>query len=411
MAEKREPLNWYKAFGFEEENFCFQMAWILGQAYDRQADIAEVMATCYNITDGDVLSWYREFLKTADRVFQIGVECEAKGHLISAGEAYHRASNYYRGAEFYLHRDPKDARALGAARKAVDCFQRAMKLLGVPVEYVRIPFEETTLPGYLYRPMAGGKDAPLLIVQTGFDGTAEELYGTANAAIKRGYYCLIFEGPGQGQALRAQGLLFRHDWENVIAPVVDYALATTACDPQRLAILGYSFGGWLVGRAACFEHRPRVYVADPGAYSFGEGASQHFPADLIKLVESDPDAFNSQIERMRGRSVVMDWGISDGMWKFGCDSPAEFIKKIQAYSLTDDLVRQITSHMVIIDSEGEDMAGEGQPQRMYKAIQGSKEYMLFTVDEAAEAHCQIAAYSALYQRVFDRLDELFGISA
>jgi hypothetical protein len=37
---------------------------------------------------------------------------------VSAREAYLRASNYYRTAEFYIHADPKDERYLAAARRS-----------------------------------------------------------------------------------------------------------------------------------------------------------------------------------------------------------------------------------------------------------------------------------------------------
>ena len=44
------------------------------------------------------------------------------------------------------------------------------------------------------------------------------------AALARGYNCLIFEGPGQGELIREQRIPFRPDWEKVVTPVVDFAL-------------------------------------------------------------------------------------------------------------------------------------------------------------------------------------------
>jgi alpha-beta hydrolase superfamily lysophospholipase len=40
------------------------------------------------------------------------------------------------------------------------------------------------------------------------------------AAVDRGYVCLTFDGPGQGQTLHEQGLYFRSNWESVITPSV-----------------------------------------------------------------------------------------------------------------------------------------------------------------------------------------------
>jgi hypothetical protein len=52
--------------------------------------------------------------------------------------------------------------------------------------------------------------------------------------------------------------------------------------------------------------------------------------------------------------------------------------------------------------------GEGQPAKLYARLTCPKDMLVFTIDEAAEAHCQIAALSVLYQRTFDWLDEFYA---
>ena len=408
MTDVDKPLGWFKAFGFEESNFAFQAAFALGQVYDGCGDIGEVLETCYRIKDSDVESWYREWKKTADRVFAVAETCEKKGHKISAGEAYQKASSYYDISQFYKHEDPKDAEALDAARKAVYCFQKAMQLLNVPVEIIRIPYEESTLPGYFYKsPVTDGK-RPLVIVQSGFDGTAEDLYGNAMAAMKRGYNCLIFEGPGQGQVLREQNLLFRHDWETVITPVIDYAESRPDVDTDKMAVIGYSMGGYLVPRAACFEHRPKAFIANGGVYDFSAAARAAMGPEVYQLVHSDPDAFNAAMMEAKKGSVVLNWALNDSKWKLGGESYAATIKEMEKYALNDDLLSGIRSHMLICDAEAEDIIEESQAKTLFDAIpNNNKEYLLFTVEETAEAHCQPSAFSVLYQRTFDWLDEFF----
>lgn len=46
----------------------------------------------------------------------------------------------------------------------------------------------------------------------------------ADAALKRRYNCLLFDGRGQGRNLIRGNSYLRTDWENVITPVIDYAL-------------------------------------------------------------------------------------------------------------------------------------------------------------------------------------------
>ncbi|ANN65415.1 alpha/beta hydrolase family protein [Bordetella bronchialis] len=67
------------------------------------------------------------------------------------------------------------------------------------IDPVEVPYEGRTLPGYFHR--AGDGVRPLLIMHTGFDGSAEEKHWSgARAAVERGYHVLCFDGPGQFQA-------------------------------------------------------------------------------------------------------------------------------------------------------------------------------------------------------------------
>src|SRR5205823_2018303 len=99
----------------------------------------------------------------------------------------------------------------------------------------------------------------------------------AVAALRRGYHCLLFDGPGQGRPLIEQGLVMRPDWENVVRPVVDHALSRPDVDPQRLALIGWSFGGYLAPRAASGEHRLAALIADPGQWDLGEALRDALP--------------------------------------------------------------------------------------------------------------------------------------
>ena len=78
----------------------------------------------------------------------------------------------------------------------------------------------------------------------GFDGSQEEmLHISGFAALERGFSVLTFEGPGQPTVVRQQGLGFRHDWEQVVTPVVDHCEGIPEIDTGGLALLGLSFGG------------------------------------------------------------------------------------------------------------------------------------------------------------------------
>ncbi|MFB8239595.1 alpha/beta hydrolase family protein [Kitasatospora purpeofusca] len=203
------------------------------------------------ITEGDYASWYTEWLATADRVSGQAEEALAAGHRVSARDGFLRASNYYRSAEFFLHGHPCDPRHDHAYDRSVACFRSAAALFNPIVEPVEIPYEGTTLPGYLYRVDDSGTPRPTLIMHNGFDGTAEELhFFGAMAGVERGYTVLVFDGPGMPGPRHREGLVFRPDWENVVTPVVDFAEKLPDVDSSRIALLGISMGGILVPRAA-----------------------------------------------------------------------------------------------------------------------------------------------------------------
>ena len=45
----------------------------------------------------------------------------------------------------------------------------------------------------------------------------------------------MLEGPGQGGVIRRQKIPFRHGWEKVVTPVMDYALTKDKeIDPNRI---------------------------------------------------------------------------------------------------------------------------------------------------------------------------------
>jgi len=400
---------------FHDPQFAYQLRRTIGHTFYGGADIGECIATAHRITEGDFESWYQEWLKTADRVCAIADSCLADGHLVSAREAYLRASNYYRAAEFYLHGDPSDPRILETWGKSRDCFATAAELLPFPVEAVEIPYENTTIPGYLFLVDDSGIPRPTLILHTGYDGTLEELYfDGALAAVRRGYNCLAFEGPGQGRVIREQHITFRPDWENVVTPVVDYALTRPEVDPDRIALMGLSLGGYLAPRAAAYEHRIAACIANSGVYDCFENVAAGFhqsPEELKEYLTQDPSGFDEMISQEETSNTELRWLVEQGMWVFGVDSPHEWALTWVDYAMKDnegeDIAHLITCPTLVCDSET-DRSVAGQAEKLYDHLTCTKEYMLFTSEDAAEEHCQVGASALSHQHIFDWLDETFA---
>jgi len=399
---------------FSDPELQFQLTRALGDTAYGGADVGECLSTSERITEGDVDSWYAEWYETAERVLSLAETSLAAGHEVSAREAYLRASTYYAMAEFYLHGDPSDPRIRESSAKSRDCFARAAELSSPAIEPVLIPYEDTTLPGYFYRVDDSGTPRPTLILQTGFDGTQEELYNQgAIAAVRRGYNCLTFEGPGQGEVIREQGIPFRYDWEKVITPVVDYVMSRPEVDQEKVALFGISLGGYLAPRGAAFEPRLAALIADGGVfepwYPACTSIAPYYPTSggtaegLIEAIRDDPDDFDQGIEEVMGESIQLNWFIGNGMFTFGVDKPSAFLVAFSQYSMAG-VAEQISCPTLVIDSDN-DTSMKGEAQRLYDALTCPKDFILFTTEEGAGLHCQMGAMLLAHQHIFDWLDE------
>ena len=262
---------------FDDPIFSSLLLRTIAESYYKGADIGECLSTAYRIRVSDFERWYKEWTKTAKRIHRLSERCMSEGHLKSVNEAYMRASNYYRTAGFLLveHDDPRFHTSIENSK---EYFRNAISTFSFKVDSIEIPYEGTTLLGYYYynekqnteyQNMGNMGDAhqpgmeerigkfevpnsnnyPTLIVHGGLDSLLEELYSyAADPAIERGYNCLTFEGPVQGEVIRKQKIPFRHDWEKVVTPVLDFIVSRSKkfnVDLKRVALMGISM--WVFG--------------------------------------------------------------------------------------------------------------------------------------------------------------------
>jgi pimeloyl-ACP methyl ester carboxylesterase len=391
-------------FLFEDESFSFETLRAAGFANYGGADLGEILVTARRIPEGDEVAWHREWKATAERVEALGRESLAAGRKVSAREALLRASNYFRTAEFYRRDDPKnDPEVVELSARSRDTFITAAELFDFDFQRVEIPYEGTTLPGYLYS--LGDAPRPTVIYNSGYDSTLEESYfAIAAAALARGYNVLAFDGPGQGAALRKQGLVFRPDWEAVITPVIDFALTRREVDPDRIALFGYSLGGYLVARAAAFDQRPAAIVLDDGVFDFYAAMKNSMPPFLTEWIEQGrDDAAIPVLAMLRAFSTQVRWAMRNGVWAMGVDSDAALAREFRRYTL-DGVADRITSATLVLDAEN-DQFFKGQPEKVAQALTKAPTTLVALGEaEGAGEHCHMGAMSRAHQVIFDWLD-------
>ena len=386
-------------FLYDDESFSFEALRAAGYATYGGAELGEVLVTVRQIPEGDEEAWSSRWAATAARVERIGRDALAAGHRVSAREALLRASNYYRTADFYRREDPaNDVESARLAKLSRQTFADAADLLDIPARAVRIPYEGTTLPGYLFLADDSGRPRPTVLYHGGYDSTLEEDYlALAAGALRRGYHVLAFDGPGQGSTVREQGLHFRPDWEAVVTPAVDFALTLPEVAADRLVLIGTSLGGYLAARAAAFEHRLAACVLHDGVYDFHAvfAATAEATANLP-----------GGLETLMAHSVAARWAIRNGLWTFGVANVEELEDAAKPYTI-DGIADRITCPTLVLEAEN-DQFFANQPRRVYDALTCPKELISFREDEGGGEHCHAGAMALWHQRAFDWLDTVLA---
>jgi pimeloyl-ACP methyl ester carboxylesterase len=394
-------------FLFKNESFSFETLRAAGFSNYGGSDLGEVLVTARQIPDGNETAWLKSWKATAERVHGIARASLKQGHAVSAREAFLRASNYYRTAEFFQRRDPANDPEVSALSSASrEAFISASRLLGTPFEIIKIPYEGTTLPGYLFLVDDSGTPRPTIIYNNGFDSTQEESYfAIGAAALRRGYNVLAFDGPGQGAAIRQQKLVFRPDWEAVITPVINYALTREEIAPKKLVLFGYSLGAFLVARAAAFEHRPAAMLLDDGIFDFHEAFRKALPSFVRTWIDSGQDRKALPLLKLKmAVATSTRWGLNNGVWTFGAKSVVEFVRQTKQYTL-EGIVDKIKTPALILDAENDQFL-KGQPEILHAALKCTKRLVTLTNAEGAGEHCHMGAMWRLHQVMFDWLDEV-----
>jgi pimeloyl-ACP methyl ester carboxylesterase len=388
-------------FLFDDNSQSFEALRAAGYAAFAGADLGEVLVTCRNIPEGDDEAWSTEWAATAARIEGIAREALGAGHGVSAREAFLRASNYYRAADFYRREDPdNDPESMRLYQAAKDTFAEAVNLFEAPVRALEIPYENTTLPGYLFLVDDSGAQRPTVLFHGGFDSTLQEdYYVIVPGALRRGYNVICFDGPGQGDNIR-KGMTFRPDWEAVVTPAVDYALTMPEVDPDRIVLMGMSLGGYLAARAAAFEHRLAACVLYDGVWDTSAAL-----APLAAAIAATPGG----IKTVMANNTGARWMLSNGFWTYGAKDFEDLERISKPYTL-EGVADRITCPTLVLDAENDEFF-KGQADQVYAALTCEKELILFREDEGGGEHCQEGALFLLHQRTFDWVDNLFSRGA
>ncbi len=381
--------------------FTFQIG--LGRAYHSAGNPGKILYIAGQTEDGNYDSAFAAFKDAGDEARAQAEASLARKHAVSALEAYTWAQNYYDCATYFADGSKDPSQLEPTWELHYDCWVKSLGLLEPAGEAVSIPYEKTELRGFYFRAASDLKKRPLVIMNNGSDGSLldMQMFGGA-AALKRGYNVLMFDGPGQGYALWKQNLYFRHDWEKVLTPVVDFAVKRADVDARRIAAIGVSQGGYWVPRACAFERRIAAMVADPGVVDVSTAWLDPLPEAMKQLLNGDQkDAFDAEMAKL-GDSP-MGALLRFRMRPYGFASPFDTYKAVQNYHLRD-LAREIHCATMITSPENETF-WPGQSKEFNELLNTTRVVTPFTVSDGADLHCEPRALGLRDARIFDWLDE------
>jgi pimeloyl-ACP methyl ester carboxylesterase len=343
--------------------------------------IDEIRAAAARIHD--YTDYTREFLALGDAALARGDNLEG---------AY-----YLRSAEFYMGKDD--------SRKQPSRLQY-LKLMrahfGLADSRFEVPYEDGVLSAF--RPAPPSQSKGTIVLFMGFDSYIEEVFPMQLYFHEAGYDVVSFDGPGQGVVLEDGHMPMTPDWHKPVKAILDFF------ELDDVTLIGGSLGGCLAIRAAAFEPRVRRVVANDILTNFFEamlgqmkGSAQK---ELSALLEVGADhVVDKLVGRVMKGSLVMDWGIEQGMFVTGTSTPSEFFREMQRYR-TDDVSVVVEQDVLLLAGAEDHYVPLQQLDDQIRSLTHARSLTLrvFTRDEQGHEHIQVGNYGLQFRVIKDWIE-------
>jgi pimeloyl-ACP methyl ester carboxylesterase len=376
----------------EHYRWSADMLAIISTAPYGGAEISELDRAGRKLRDhlGDDQVWFGTWREGGDILRRRASTAEERGHPITAATNYLRACSHYQHADHFRH--PKDDKALAVFRKSIDCFHKYAELTDRPrIEKVEIPYEGKSLPAYFIHAENTTEKRPPCIVRFGGFDTQKELQYLRGIPdlVRRGFSCLLVDGPGMGEVIRFRGILLRHDYEVVGTACVDYLETRPDVDKNRIAVIALSLGGYFAPRCAAFDKRFKACIA--------WGSMWDFHAMWMRVLQRS--------KNLQAKGAPLSVPAEHLMWVFGVKTLEEGLKKVEPFNL-DGIAQELECPFLLLHGTNDEQVPLSDAETLFKAV-GSKDktFRVFTPEEGGAQHCQRDYLTLACDTMFDWLEE------
>jgi pimeloyl-ACP methyl ester carboxylesterase len=397
----------FRGRNMDVATYPFRFMRILGIAGTGGCEPSECFLTLEKIRDHDEKSWILEWVNLAECTERLAEESMLSHQTATACQAYLRACSYYQTAMFSL--SPKDTRLFEYLSHSRELFHRVAGILSPKIEVLGIPFGNATLPAYF---LSGGQPkGPTLLVVNGGDSTNEEMvHFIGIAAARRGWNCLIFEGPGQWSALQQNpGLVMTVEYEKPVKAVMDYLLSRDDVDPEKVVLYGLSLSSLLGARAAAFEKRicACILVGGP-VVDVNKAWEAVRPPWVKKTIPGIWDFLFGLLMKVNAQFAGL---VNHFEWSLGVSSLRGVLDAFVPFNIRG-LGSKIECPALILEGEGEyaqtDKATGLLAMEFISEIKGPVTMHEFEINKVgwAASHCMIGGTEAGNTVIFDWLDRV-----
>ena len=290
------------------------------------------------------------------------------------------AAFYFRAAEFFTLPSDPDKEVL--YDRFIDIFyQKAFA--GEPFERFLVPYEHTHLPA-IRVPSAKPACRGTIVIHGGFDSFIEEFYSLAVYFSNQGHDVILFEGPGQGAALKKFGLPLTYQWEKPVKAVLDHFHL------EDVTLLGISMGGWLCFRAAAYE--PGIHRVIALSIAFDYMQIPALPIQLLVKVLMLSRGLMDYLARLKMNANYQErWGINNLMYITKTTAPmdaTDILLQFNEHNLHSELVLQ---DVLILTGAEDHFIPMKMHYKQVNALSNAKSVTarIFTKEDQAQNHCQI----------------------